>query len=340
VLQRLGLIVLLSSCGAAIESPPPGCESTLGARAFSEPRITPTDSPLDLAIAGAGFFELSDRGSIVYTRVGHFTLDDDGHLVGPGLYRLVGEPNDTVGVGELHVAPRVMAPKATTLVRIRANLDADASMKSYDPLDPVATSNAQSSVQVFTELGRAVTTDIFWTHTANGTWEFHAVVDGAVLTGGSSGFPTEVASGTLTFDTDGRLSSTSQTSNLNWLDSTSPVPLQFELGTPALSGGDGLDGVTQFAAASATWFTEANGFESGDLAFLVVEPSGRLVGHFTNGERLEYGRIVVARFEHPETLMQVGHSLLVPGLMTGAVTFSSAAIRGSALEAAPSEACR
>jgi flagellar basal body rod protein FlgG len=44
--------------------------------------IVPSDSPLDLAIDGGGFFALNDgQGGSVYTRSGGFTIDNQGQLV-------------------------------------------------------------------------------------------------------------------------------------------------------------------------------------------------------------------------------------------------------------------
>lgn len=56
---------------------------------FSEGEIRPTRNATDLAIDGAGFFELENAlGERVYTRAGQFRIDADGYLVSVGGLRL------------------------------------------------------------------------------------------------------------------------------------------------------------------------------------------------------------------------------------------------------------
>ncbi len=57
---------------------------------FTQGNITVTNNPLDLAINGAGFYRLSNNGSISWTRNGQFNLDKDGYIVNASGYRLTG----------------------------------------------------------------------------------------------------------------------------------------------------------------------------------------------------------------------------------------------------------
>ncbi|HRO63599.1 flagellar basal-body rod protein FlgF [Thermomonas sp.] len=67
---------------------------------FSEGEIRPTHNATDLAIDGAGFFELeTEQGERVYTRAGQFRIDAEGYLVSAGGLRLaqgVRIPQDAV----------------------------------------------------------------------------------------------------------------------------------------------------------------------------------------------------------------------------------------------------
>lgn len=57
---------------------------------FSMGELRGTQNPLDVAIDGAGFFELEAAdGSAVYTRDGQFRLDSEGHLVSTNGLRLM-----------------------------------------------------------------------------------------------------------------------------------------------------------------------------------------------------------------------------------------------------------
>ena len=59
-----------------------GVTSTPAERTFSQGALTQTDRPLDLAIAGEGFFGLRlPDGTAAYTRDGTFDVDADGRVV-------------------------------------------------------------------------------------------------------------------------------------------------------------------------------------------------------------------------------------------------------------------
>lgn len=47
---------------------------------FSQGELTQTDNPLDFAIAGPGFFTIEGEGREMYTRNGHFTVDNEGFM--------------------------------------------------------------------------------------------------------------------------------------------------------------------------------------------------------------------------------------------------------------------
>lgn len=59
-----------------------GAEVLSTSTLFAAGELRPTGNPLDLAIEGAGFFELeTEEGGRVYTRAGQFRVDQDGYLV-------------------------------------------------------------------------------------------------------------------------------------------------------------------------------------------------------------------------------------------------------------------
>ena len=51
------------------------------AQQFTQGNIDFTDSNLDLALSGDGFFTLSDAGSLAYSRAGAFKVDNQGYVV-------------------------------------------------------------------------------------------------------------------------------------------------------------------------------------------------------------------------------------------------------------------
>ena len=69
------------------------------AQQFTQGNITSTGNPLDMAIKGAGFFQVRDTNNqVLYTRNGQFKLDRDGFLVNNAQQKLLGYAADASGV--------------------------------------------------------------------------------------------------------------------------------------------------------------------------------------------------------------------------------------------------
>lgn len=100
---------------------------------FSQGSISGTDSALDLAIDGAGFFVLNDQGSQTFTRSGLFSLDRDGYVVANNGARLRGFPANENGaidgvLSDIQIAVTNQAPRLTSLASAVVNLDAGESV--------------------------------------------------------------------------------------------------------------------------------------------------------------------------------------------------------------------
>ncbi len=69
---------------------------------FSQGNFKETGNPLDVAIAGHGFFQIQmPDGTIAYTRSGAFKIDNNGRIVNSEGYPLIPQitiPNDTVAI--------------------------------------------------------------------------------------------------------------------------------------------------------------------------------------------------------------------------------------------------
>ena len=96
-----------------------------------------TNSPLDLAIEGQGYFVLSDGSGNLYTRAGAFAVDADSNLVDPSTGFIV-QRIGTVGESEGFQTPGVtntkipydlaMPASATSEIKVSGNLSADAAL--------------------------------------------------------------------------------------------------------------------------------------------------------------------------------------------------------------------
>lgn len=67
---------------------------------YSQGTPEPTDLPLDFAIVGDGFFAVQDPdGNIGYTRMGNFSLDEEGYLCLPGFGQVLGPEGEPIYLG-------------------------------------------------------------------------------------------------------------------------------------------------------------------------------------------------------------------------------------------------
>jgi flagellar hook protein FlgE len=309
-------------------------------RIMTQGALTNTGLNTDLAISGNGFFEVkgSHEGSIgtFYTRAGQFSVDKDGFMVNMEGLRLQGYTADPTGAlipttaGDLQVGNANTAPLPTTNVTVRANLQADDPVipAAWDVANASTTSNFATATTAYDSLGNSHEVNLYYRKTGAGAWEWHAVVDGGSIDPANAGVPTEIGTGTLGFDTQGRLNAQAP-GVINFTPAgADPMNLTFNFGT-AIPPGTGLDGITQFASASATSFINQDGHAPGDLSRITVDPKGQIVGSFTNGETRVLGQVALASFEAPDQLMRIGGNL-----------FSAMPAAGQPVVGAPSTADR
>jgi flagellar hook protein FlgE len=317
---------------------------------FGQGVLQQTGNALDLAVRGEGFFVVNGNhqgipGSF-YTRDGRFQIDNSGFLInGEGL-RLQGYEIDPVGVrdtqlGDLQLGARQSAPRATANVSLRHNLDATAVAPApFDPADPNNTSNFGTSTTVFDSLGNSHRVDVYFRTSGGGAWDWHALVDGAELTGGAPGLPTEIAAGTLSFTTDGALDTeTLAGSSADFVGATPGQVITFDFGDSITTdGGTGLAGTTQFAGDSTLNAATQDGFGAGFLVDLVVAEDGTIEGMFSNGQRRAVARVALAIFTAEEGLERAGSQLFRETAASGQALIDPAAtgargfVSGGAIE--------
>jgi len=109
-------------------TPGSGVTVTDIAQDFSGGTIEFTNSNLDLAINGSGFFQLNDgQGNITYTRAGSFELDKEGNIVSKNGKYLQGFGLSPLGtrlpIQNLGVTEKTSQPKATERIGLSFNID-------------------------------------------------------------------------------------------------------------------------------------------------------------------------------------------------------------------------
>lgn len=314
-----------------------GTKLTTVQKIFTQGSLLNTGVTTDLAIQGAGLFVVKGthggKQGTFYTRAGQFTVDKTGYLTNLEGLKAQGFGADASGnitndLGDLRPGTATSPPKATSTIKLSANLQADATIPAaWDPTKPAETSNFSTTTTVYDSLGVSHQVDIYFRKSAAGGWEWHALADGAGLTGGTAGTKTEIAGGTLTFGPDGQLATSTPNPavSFNPAGATNPQPLTFDFGSTDRPG------VTQFAAASAASFLNQDGYASGELAAVQVDAQGIVTGVFTNGQTRALGQVALADFPAEDQLQRVGSNLFdaTPGAGEAVIGKPSTGGRGS-----------
>lgn len=136
-------------------TPGSGVTVTDIAQDFSGGTIEFTNSNLDLAINGSGFFVLDDGyGNETYTRAGAFELDKEGNIVSKNGKYLQGYGLDALGnqlpPGNLTVEEKESLPKGTERIELSFNIDSN---KDATQLEAVFDKNDPSSYSWSTTVG-------------------------------------------------------------------------------------------------------------------------------------------------------------------------------------------
>jgi flagellar hook protein FlgE len=311
---------------------------------FTQGTLTNTGVSTDMAITGNGFFmvngNVAGMPGTYYTRDGQFSVNAQGQFVNENGLNVQGYEALTNGtfsgaVGNLSLNTPALPPAATTTLNVSANLNSASVVPTaaWDAQNPAATSNFSTSITTYDSLGNAHQLNVYFRETAPNTWDYHVLANGAEITGGTAGQNSEIGSGTLAFTTNGALQTLTQTVPIvaNFVGATAGQAINVNFGSQTSGGGTGLDGITQFAAASSVNTQSQDGYASGQLAGMNVDSNGVITGTYSNGQQLAIGKLAIATFADNEGLGQAGQNLFTQTNASGlaAVGTASAGGRGS-----------
>ena len=290
---------------------------------FTNGTQTSTGVSSNMALSGNGFFVTQNQaGATDYTRAGNFTTNSQGQLTAPNGDLVMGYPatngvvNTSSALQPLVVNQNAVNPaSATTSFNLSLNLSAAASASG----SAAAYSNTTG---VYDSLGNAQQLTINYTNTGPNTWSYSVSVP-TTATGASS---TQVASGTLTFNSSGQL--TSPTGSIpidipSLSDGAAPMKLSWNLNDSA-----GNPSVTQTSAASGVSASTQNGYTSGTFSSYAVSSNGTIEATFSNGQTTAIGQVALANFINPEGLAQVGGNALQATSAAGAPQIGTAGSGG------------
>ena len=297
---------------------------------FTQGTLETTGINTDVGITGKGFFVVKDVSTNVnyYTRAGHFNLDTDGYYVTPQGLRVQGYLYDSTGTNliesltDIQLTNRNMAsPRVTSEASMVLNLDATETALTWDDTDPGGTSNYSTATQIYDSLGNAHNIQIYFTKTGAQAWDWHAMMDGSDVQGGTAGTPVLYGNGSLAFDNNGQL--------------TSAMPANFYTGAITFANGLAasattldLAGSTQYGSPSAIQSVSQDGYASGYLSGVVIDSNGTITGNYTNGVTQNIAQLVLADFVNLYGLARQGSQLYMATSESGDPLYDQAGLGG------------
>lgn len=262
---------------------------------MTQGNLQSTINPTDLAISGNGYFILSDGNRTAYSRDGSFILDANNNLVSASnQMRVAGWSADPITgavdtTGPITPAATLTVPigtmsiaRQTSEVSYQANLDATAATGTVVP----------TAFSAFDSLGREHRVDVTFTKTAvPGQWSWQAA--GADFTG--------PASGTISFDTNGRVTTPTGAANMalaapNGANAAINMTLDFGL-------------TNQLAGTSTIQVVHQDGMTTGTLTSFAIDDMGIITGVFSNGLAQVLGQVAMARVPNPAGLQRMSGNL-------------------------------
>ena len=291
---------------------------------FNQGTVARTNNITDLAINGNGFFEVDAPQGKSYTRDGAFHFDKEGFMVNGDGYKVNGFQPDEKGAittksGSIKLGNTTIPATPSTDVTVSMNLDSRAPVMKFDPTNPEKSSNFNSSMTVYDNVGTARLMTVYYNKAVDGAWEYHAMVDGADASGGVPGTMVEQANGTLKFNQKGVLEEEiAGTNSFNFNKGALPgQKIDLNFGTSIKEGGTGLDASTQFGSKSSIARHTQNGSSAATLSSMSFNDQGILTAVYDNGQQRNLGQVLVAKFENNEGLFKTGKNLFKQTLKSG-----------------------
>lgn len=298
--------------GAGSNSVGIGVQVAAIAQQFTQGNITTTDNPLDLAINGSGFFQVSNgAGPNMYTRNGQFKQDRDGFLVNDQAHKLLGYPADASGTiipgkaTPLQLPTGGIAPRATDAANIEATLDSRvAATPAATPINFTdGTTYYKATWQtVYDSKGQDVALTYYFRKTATDQWDVYATANGTSVALDASNNPAPITS--ITFPSAGGIP-------------TSPTaPVAFNVPAVTLTQGGlsepinniqlDLTKTTEYGAPFAVTNLTQTGYAAGQLSSIQVDASGIIMARYSNGQSKPAGQIELASFHNNQGLQPLG----------------------------------
>jgi flagellar hook protein FlgE len=284
------------------------------AQQFTQGNITATENAMDLAINGAGFFQVTDGvNPTMYSRNGQFKVDREGFIVNNDRLQLMGYPADGQGVIQPGAAVPLRLPTAginpnrTTEVSIEMNLDSRVGVSAPAAAPQIVFSDATTynnatSITVYDDLGQDVALTYYFQKAGTGTWNVFVTANGQPVNTDAAGDPLPTTQ--IQFPPNGGAP----------IAPAGPVAFDVPAGTNAFGAqtllipGVMLDltGASQYGAGFGVTNLRQDGYAPGQLTGLTIEADGIVMARYSNGQSKPAGQIELASFRNPQGLQPMG----------------------------------
>ncbi|MGF6722675.1 flagellar hook protein FlgE [Paraburkholderia sp. GAS41] len=162
------------------------------------------------------------------------------------------------------------------------------------------TYNYGNSFTAYDSLGGSQTVDYYFSKTSSGNWNIYAGVEGSPA----------VQVGTATFNSSGTLTSVTSTT----MPSTTTDGVVFQIPNTDGSGTPqtitlNLTGTTQYGGTTGLNSAPSNnGYPAGTLSSYSINANGIITGTYSNQQTAALGQIVLANFNDPNGLVDLGNN--------------------------------
>ena len=289
---------------------------------FEQGTLEFTGRPLDLGIAGTGYFVVAKEDQRYFTRAGNFKVDSAGFVTNQLGLAILGFPANGSGALEpININSIKQGTVATTEVDIAGNIDASSDLVNTAVIPvpglvvpPTVTYSDLNSfaaystvVDVFDTLGEKHTISMFFYHTDTNEYTVRGYVNNEEVdaTGTLTGYPRLIGEKVITFGGNGQrnplpvVGTPDFTTNITWKN-------QSELSDIAVT----FSPMTQYSAQSNILSISQDGQGVGAVTTLAVSSNGSISALLTNGQQTVIGTLAMASFSNPEGLTRLGGNLL------------------------------
>ncbi|MDR3530310.1 MAG: flagellar hook protein FlgE [Rhodopila sp.] len=316
--------------------------------------ITQTDNPLGMAIAGQGFFAVSQATGQVnnvptfnpqqfYTRAGDFTMNAQGYLVNSAGQYLNGwsvDPTtnavDQNALAPIQVSQSSYNPVATSDVTLSANLPATPASGTGTAASPIS-----SQISVYDALGTAHTVTLNWVQNAANDWTVSvsvpddttsanrgsAEVQFGALSGNSvpEGTIGQITTPSGSVTSAGYVAGQAATLNFSTNFGAGNQTIQLNLGIYGQT-----NGVTQYAgsAYSLRGLTQ-DGVPPGSFSGVTTQANGDVIVNYNNGQTRTIAQIPIVTFNDANALQRQNGQAFTTTLASGTPLADAASTNGA-----------